>query len=100
MLEESYTQFAEPLVSNLAIWDLAFVPYYTRLLRLWDLHAEVHQVGVVDAIVRKFGRCAEVEELIFARVAETESQHGIEQLDDLYSFLLEQYGDFTSSDLY
>jgi len=98
--EDEYTQFCEPLISYLANCDIEFVPYYTRLLRRWDLMHEVKQLEVIDAIFRKFGACAETEELLYCRVVETEGQHEIDQVEKLFPFLQEEYGDFTKSLLF
>jgi hypothetical protein len=62
--EDDETQFGEPLATHLALLDAEFVPYYTRLLRLWDQGHEVHMGGAVVEIVNKHGVRAETEELI------------------------------------
>jgi len=43
--EDDETQFGEPLATHMALLDAEFVPYYTRLLRLWDQGHEVHMAG-------------------------------------------------------
>ena len=62
--EHDETQFGEPLATHLALLDVEFVPYYTRLLRLWDPEHEVHMREAVIAIVNKHGVRAETEELL------------------------------------
>ncbi|OKO70854.1 hypothetical protein AC628_29870 [Bradyrhizobium sp. NAS96.2] len=62
--EHDETQFGEPVATHLALLDVEFVPYYTRLLRLWDMGHEVHTGGFVDDIVEKHSIRAETEELI------------------------------------
>jgi hypothetical protein len=62
--EHDETQFGEPLATHMALLDVEFVPFYTRLLRLWDPGHEVHMREAVIAIVNKHGIRAETEELI------------------------------------
>ena len=62
--EDDVTQFGEPLAAHMALLDVEFVPYYTRLLRLWDQGHQVHMGGAVVEIVNKHGVRAETEELI------------------------------------
>lgn len=64
--EHDETQFGEPLATHMALFDVEFVPYYTRLLRLWDPGHEVHMGGAVIEIINKHGIRAETEELILA----------------------------------
>jgi len=75
--EHDETQFGEPLATHMALLDVEFVPYYTRLLRLWDMGHEVHTGGFVDDIVNKHGIRAETEELILCY---TEQTGGIDDL--------------------
>lgn len=62
--EDDETQFAEPLAAHLALTDIAFVPYYTQLLRLWDAEHEVETGNQVVAMVRKYGLCPEIRDLV------------------------------------
>jgi hypothetical protein len=62
--EDDQTQFGEPLVTHLALVDVYFVPFYTRLLRLWDLSHEVEQGGAVIEMVNRHGITPETKELI------------------------------------
>lgn len=62
--EHDDTQFGEPVATHLSLVDVAFVPSYTRLLRLWDLSHEVHQGGAVVEIVNRHGITPETKELI------------------------------------
>jgi hypothetical protein len=62
--EHDETQFGEPLLTNLSLSDVQFVPLYTRLLRLWDLSHAVHQGEAVTEIVNRHGITPETKELI------------------------------------
>jgi hypothetical protein len=62
--EHDETQFGEPLATHLALLDVEFVPYYRRLLRLWDPGHEVHMREAVIEIVNKHGVRAETQELV------------------------------------
>src|SRR5262245_32933126 len=62
--EHDETQFGEPLVTHLSLFDVQFVPLYTRLLRLWDISHAVHQDEAVTEIVNRHGITPETEELI------------------------------------
>ena len=48
----------------LALTDIACVPYYTQLLRLWDAEHEVETGNQVVAMVRKYGLCPEIRDLV------------------------------------
>jgi hypothetical protein len=75
--EHDETQFGEPVASYMALLDVEFVPYYTRLLRLWDMGHEVHTGGFIDDIVTKYGIRTETEELILCY---TEQHGGVDDL--------------------
>lgn len=63
--EDDTTQFGEPAATHMALLDIEFLPYYTRLLRLWDPGHEVETGGAVADIVDKHGICAEIDPLLF-----------------------------------
>lgn len=98
--EVDEAQFGEIPSLVLAEHCRAFVPYYTRLLRCWDMDHEVLQMDAIDQIVRSHGICPETEELLFARMAENPGQHGKDQIDKLFPFLQEHYGCFVNSQLF
>jgi len=62
--EHDETQFGEPLVTHLALVDVQFVPFYTRLMRLWNMSHEVHMGEVVTEIVNRHGITPETKKLI------------------------------------
>ena len=62
--EDDETQFGEPLLTQLALSDVQFVPFYTKLLALWDMSHEVHTGGAVVEIVDRHGITPEIGELI------------------------------------
>lgn len=62
--EHDEIQFGEPVATHLALLDVEFVPYYMRLLRLWDPGHEVHMRAAVTAIVNRHGVRAETKELL------------------------------------
>lgn len=100
-LEDTDVAFAEPVVSCLAMIDVAFVPYYTRLLGLWDMSLEAHQFEVINNIIQKHGLCAETEELLYVRTCTAATgHHGMDHISVLLPFLDEQLGGFTSSPLF
>ena len=98
--EVDEAQFGEIPSLVLAENCRAFVLYYTRLLRCWNMDSEVLQMEAIDRIVRAHGICPETEELLFARMAENPGQHGIDQINDLFPFLQDHYGSFAKSPLF
>jgi hypothetical protein len=62
--EHDETQFGEPLAAHLALLDVEFVPYYTRLLRQWDPGHAVHIGSAVVEIINKHGVRAETKALM------------------------------------
>jgi hypothetical protein len=98
--EHEETQFGEPLVTLLALHDRSFIPAYVRLLRQWDMDHEVHQAECIDLIVRTHGICAETENLLHCRAAVNPGQGGRDQIENLFPFLQEAYGDVTQSALF
>jgi hypothetical protein len=62
--EHDETQFGEPLLTYLSLIDVQFVPFYTRLLRLWDMGHAVHQGEAVTEIINKYKITPETEDLI------------------------------------
>lgn len=98
--EVDEVQFGEIPAMVLAEHCRAFVPYYTKLLRCWDMDHEVLQLEAIDRIVRAHGICPETEELLFARIAENPGQHGRDQIDNLFPFLQGHYGNFVKSKLF
>lgn len=95
--EHDETQFGEPAASVFALAHRSFIPFYTRLLKVWDLDHEVHQSEAIDAIVRTHGICPETEDLLVARAC---AGYGQGQIEDLFPYLQEQYGDFSNSALF
>jgi hypothetical protein len=87
-------QFGEPAACAFALVNRSFVPFYTRLLGVWDLDHEVHQGEAVEAIVKQHGICPETEQLLVARAT---SGYGLEQIEDLTPYLEEVYGDLPNS---
>lgn len=98
--EHDETQFGEPLVTLLALHDVEFVPCYTGLLRQWDMGSEVNQINEIEQIVRKYGIGKETEELLFCRVSDRDAQWHIDQIEQLYPFLLNQNENFLESDTF
>lgn len=86
-------QFGEPAACAFALINRSFIPFYARLLSVWDLDHEVHQAEAIEAIVKQHGICPETEQLLIARA----SGYGLDQLDDLTPYLEEVYGDFPNS---
>ena len=98
--EVDEVQFGEIPALVLAEHSRAFIPYYTKLLRCWDMDHEVLQLEAVNRIIRAHGICPETEELLFVRMAENPGQHGIDQINELFPFLQDHYGSFVKSELF
>lgn len=98
ILEYDEAQFAEPAASILAVSDVSFVPYYTKLLGLWDMGHEVSQLDTINAIFDKYGVCPETEELMICRMDVGIGQYGIDNMEHFYPALEERYGDLAQSD--
>lgn len=98
--EDDETQFGEPLLTHLALSDVALVPSYTKVLKLWDLGHEVEQNGEIAAIVDKHGICPETEDLIYTRVILNPGQRGLDLLRVVFPLLQSVYGDATQSKLF
>ncbi len=89
---------AEPAISVLALMDVSFVPYYTRLLALWDMEHEVNQGDTINEIFDKYGVCPETEDLLICRMNEGYGQDGISNLEYFYPALEAHFGDLRRSE--
>jgi hypothetical protein len=96
--EYDETQFAEPAIATLVFSDVSFVPFYTKLLGLWDMKHEVFQVKAINAIIDKYGLCPETEDLIICRMVEGFGQLGDENMEYFYPALEAHYGDLAQSE--
>lgn len=96
--EYDEVQFAEPAIATLALSDVSFVPYYTKLLGLWDMEHEVTQRETIKAIFDKYGVCPETEDLMICRMDKGFGQWGDDNMEHFYPALEAHYGDLTQSD--
>lgn len=85
--EHDEIQFGEPLVTLLAMQDLEFVPYYSRLLQQWDMGSEVKQIDEIKQIVLKYGVCDEVVDLLYHRAYDLDAQWHADQITELMPIL-------------
>jgi hypothetical protein len=90
-------QLGEVAACAFALVSRNFVPFYVRLLKVWDLDHMSHLPEAIEAIVKRHSICPEIEELLFE--LET-SGYGHGQAEALFPYLQEQYGDFPNSPLF
>jgi hypothetical protein len=98
--EDEQTQFAEPLVSLLALHDVRFVDSYRRLMNQWDMEHEFQQFDIINTIVHVHGICEETEQLLYDRCVVSAGQNGENQIEELYPLLQQTYGEFNQSRLF
>jgi len=98
--ESDEIHFGEPLFTALALTDIEFVPFYTDILRQWDVDHEVMQATTINAIFEKYGICPEVEDSLVCRLSEAIGQCGIDNLLFCLPKIEEHYGPFTKSALF
>ncbi len=85
----------------LASANRKYIPFYTRLLRCWDMTHESHQhYQTIGDLARGQGPCPEVDDLITTRLVEAPGLHGFDQFKELYPFICEWYGDLLASPVF
>lgn len=78
----------------LAAANRHYLPYYTSLLRHWDMeHCTREQYDTITELALAHGPCPEVDDLIATRLIEAPGQHGFEQFQELHPKIVERYGD-------
>lgn len=77
-----------------------FVPIYSRLLRHWDMEHAVWPYEVINQLVKKYGPCPEIDELIATRLVEAPGHNGFDQFKELHPLIREWYGDPAASPVY
>ena len=87
VFESETWQLGELAAASCALADASFVPFHTRLLRLWDLDHEVNQGATIKRIIRRHGLRSEVEELLFVQCVEEPGQGYFLELEDAADLL-------------
>ncbi|MGB5988305.1 MAG: hypothetical protein WBG43_00980 [Marinifilaceae bacterium] len=90
---------AENAIYKCALTDKKFVDYYSRMLLVWDMGHEVNQYDEVVDIIKKYGWCTEVEDLIINRV-NCCGQHDSEFMNEYVDFILENNPDLENSNFF
>lgn len=98
--EEDEVQLGEPAISVFAMIDKTFIPYYERLLRVWDMAHEVSQGEMIYEIVKKHGICAETEDLLYCRIIDRPYDGWPHTIEYLYPLLKELCNDLPNHHLF
>lgn len=85
---------------KMAMTDKSFLPYFAELLGCWDMDHEVHEGDYIQKIIKKYGWCTEVGDIIISRSSEGAGQHGFEQLQYLEGFIREHNEPLEESDFF
>lgn len=93
------SQFGELGAAVCALQDLAFVPVYTRFLRLWDMDHEVNQSETISMIVKKHGLCPETEALLYTRCVDAQGQGGFAELEGAADLFEAKYDNLAEAPL-